>query len=340
MKPLNLVTYLSLFLGLYACDSDSGALSKSGEEYEVVVVMNNIAWDGNSGSLIREQLTAPVPFLQRNESSMNIKYVIPELFNDSTKYARNILVVTIDKTQFPIVQLKKKADKWIDEQFIMYLNAPDEQSLETFLTDNPTLLLEYFTHEEMERVKRSLAKTHSNTVLDMVKKNFDITLHAPENIVSFKESANCIWFSNNAAVGRTDLLVFSCPYSRESLSTENLINIRDSIAKMMIPGFKPGTYMTTNRSNVNYLKTTLHGKYCVILRGLWYLQGEENITGPFVCYVRADEPNNRIIFTEGFVYEPVEENRNYIRNLEASLQTARFPDEQETARFPDEQEIE
>jgi hypothetical protein len=330
MKPLNLVTYLFLFPGLCACGSDSDVSPKSGKEYEVVVVMNNIAWDGISGSLIREQLSAPVPFLLQVEPSMNIKYVIPEQINDSIRYARNILIVDIDKTQYSTVSFKRKTDELPDEQEIIYLNTPDEQSLETFLTGNHTILPEYFKNLEMNRAKRNLAKTHSSTVLDMVKKHFDVTFYAPADIVSYKDTTDCIWFSNNAAVGRTDLLIFSFPFeNRESLSFENLINKRDSIAKIMIPGFEQGTYMTTNRNNVDCRTTTLYGKYCVIMRGLWHLKGYESIAGPFVCYVRTDEPNNRIIVAEGFVYEPVRRNRNYINNLEAALQTARFSDEQE-----------
>ncbi|MDR2385032.1 MAG: DUF4837 family protein [Tannerella sp.] len=330
MKPLNLVTYLFLFPGLCACDSASDMSPKSGKEYEIVVIMNHIAWDGISGSLIREQFSMPVPFLQQAEPSMNIKYVIPEQINDSIKYARNILIVGIDKTQYPTISFKKKTDKWSDEQVIIYLNAPDEQSLEAFLTENHNFLVDIFMHDEINRAKRKLLKTHSNTVLEMVKKYFDITLYAPADIVSYKDTTDCIWFSNNTAFGRTDLLVFSFPFeNRESLSFKNLINKRDSITKIMIPGFKQGTYKTTDRNNVNYSTTTLNGKYCVIIRGLWHLHGNESIAGPFVCYARTDEPNSRIIVAEGFVYEPVSENRNYIGNMEATLQTIRFPDEQE-----------
>ncbi|MDR0835048.1 MAG: DUF4837 family protein [Tannerella sp.] len=331
MKPLNLVAYLSLFLVLCACDSGADVSPESGKEYEVVVVMNNIAWDGKSGSLIREQLSTPVPFLQQSESSMNVTYVIPELFDDSTKYARNILIVNIDKIEYPIVSFQKKTDKWFDGQFILYINAPDEQSLETFLTDNRTSLLEYFTNEEMSRAKRRLAENHSDMVFDMVKKHFNITLHAPEDIVSFKDTTDCLWFSNNAAVGRTDLLVFSFSFeNRESLSFENLVNKRDSIAKMMVPGVMPDTYMATNRSNIHYSTTTLHGKYCVIMRGLWHVQGYDSIAGPFVCYAHIDESSRRVIVTEGFVYEPVNEKRNYIKSLEASLQTVRYEEELRT----------
>jgi hypothetical protein len=332
MKPLNIVTYFSLFL-VFACSQDSDVPPESGKEYEIVVVMNNIAWDGISGSLIREQLSEPVPFLRQGEPSMDIKYMTPEQINDSIKYARNILIVNIDKIEYPSVQFKnkKRTNKWPDEPVIKYLNAPNEQSLESFLTDNRNILVETFTYEEMDKTKYNLSEVHSNTVLDMVKKRFGITLYAPEDIVSFKEATDCIWFSNNASAGRTDLLVFSFPFEdRKSLSFENLINKIDSVAKIMIPGIVSGSYMMTNRNNINYTTTTLHGRYCVIIQGMWYLHGNEHVTGPFVCYARADEPNNRVIVAKGFIYEPVEGNRNYIRNVEASLQTVCFPDEQGT----------
>jgi hypothetical protein len=331
MKLSDTVTYFSLFLTLCACGSDPEAPPERGKKYEIVVVMNNIAWDGISGSLIREHLSMPVPFLRQNEPSMDIKYMAPEQVNDSIRYARNILIVNIDKIEYPSVQFKskKRTNKWPDEPVIKYLNAPDEQSLESFLTINRNILAENFTYEEIDKTKHRLSETHSNTVLDMAKKHLGIALYAPDDIASFKETTGCIWFSNNAPVGRTDLLVFSFPFEdRESLSSGNLIDKIDSVAKIMIPGFKPGSYMATDRKNIHYTTTTLHGKYCVIIRGLWYLHGSEDVTGPFVCYAHADEENSRVIVTEGFVCEPARENRNYIRDMEASLQTVYFPDEQ------------
>jgi len=38
-----------------------------------------------------------------------------------------------------------------------------------------------------------------------------------------------------------------------------------------------------------------------------------------------------VIVTEGFVYEPNEDKRKYIRSLEAALRTTLLPDEQQSA---------
>jgi hypothetical protein len=330
MKP-TFFTILLMIAMFYSCKNESDMTDElSGKEYEVVVVMNNIAWDGTIGTMIREELTSPLPFLQHTESSMKIQYTVPEQFDESTKNARNILIVNIDKMQYPTVSFKKKSGKWSENQVILYLNAPDEQALVVFLKDNHNIILDNFTNEEWIRARKYLAKNHSQIVSDLTKKKFDITFFSPKEIISYKDTVDCLWFSNNASVGRCDFLIYSFQYDgAESLTLENLIAKRDSITKLMIPGFIQNTYMITNKNNINFAATTLHGKYCVIIRGLWQLYGAENVIGPFVSYARADELNKRVIVSEGFVYEPVQENRNFIRNLEGSLQTVKFSDEEE-----------
>ena len=49
------------------------------------------------------------------------------------------------------------------------------------------------------------------------------------------------------------------------------------------------------------------------------------MAGPFVCHMRLDELNKRVVFAEGFCYAPEDGKRRLIRNLEASLYTLRLP---------------
>ena len=124
-----------------------------------------------------------------------------------------------------------------------------------------------------------------------------------------------------------DLFVYSFPYvDRNTFTLDYLVAKRDSFAKNMIPGSFEGSYMATEKRVVDYEASTLNGKYCGILRGLWRTEGDM-MGGPFVSYARVDEPNRRVIVTEGFVFEPRKAKRNYIRRLEAALQTTRFANE-------------
>ncbi|MDR1223421.1 MAG: DUF4837 family protein [Tannerella sp.] len=332
MKSIIFITLLSLIVGLSACGRSGSSTSRAtGIAYEVIVVMDKAAWDGTTGSAVKEELTSPVPFLPQAESSMRITYVRPDQFDGLLKYVRNILIVNIDRNLYTKASALKESDKWTNGQLVIYLNAPDGQTVETFLTENPHLLVDYYTKEEMKRTRDFLSKTYSHVVMEKVKEKFGITLNAPSEIKSSKDSMDCLWLSNDAAHGRMDLLVYSFPFvDRNTFTLDYLVAQRDSITKRMIPGAFAGSYMSTEKRVVDYSATTLHGKYCGVLRGLWRMEGGDMMGGPFVSYARVDEENKRVIVTEGFVFEPQKEKKNYIRRLEAALQTTRFPDEQES----------
>ena len=331
MKQIIFISLLSILLGLSSCNSSTTTSRASGSLYEMVVVMDKVIWDSSTGEMVKEELTAPVPYLPENESSMKITYARPDQFDSFLRYIRNILIVKIDKNQYTKASLLKSYDNWAQGQAILYLNAPDVSTLEAYLIENKGVIVNHFTKEEMRRGREFLSKSYSAFVMDKVKSKFGITINVPEDINAFKDGEDCLWFSNDAATGRMDLLIYSFPYKDKSnFSLEYLVAKRDSVAKIMIPGSFEGTYMSTEKRVVDYFPSTMNGKYCGILRGLWRMEGGDMMGGPFVSYARVDEQNQRVIVTEGFVYEPRKEKKNYIRRLEAALQTTRFPDEQDT----------
>jgi len=332
MKPLIFTSLLLLVTGLSSCDSRGGSSSvltrATGIAYEVIVVMDKVLWDSEVGTAVKEELTAPIPYLLKDESSMKITYIRPDLFDGFFRYVRNILIVNIDKDVYSKVAILKEDNKWANGQLVMYLNAPDVPSVETFLSDNQYIITNYFTKEEMKRTADFLRKTYSHTVMDMAKEKYGITIYAPSDIKSYKRGDEGLWFSNDAVTGHMNLLVYSFPYvDTNTFTLDYLVTKRDSFLKEMMPGSFPGSYMSTEKRVVDYYSSTLNGKFCGILRGLWRMEGGDMMGGPFVSYARVDEPNRRVIVTEGFVYEPRKDKGTYIRRLEAALQTTRFPDE-------------
>ena len=334
MRPFIFISFLLMMIGLSSCNPRGGASSTltraTGTAYEVIVVMDKAAWDSNAGTALREELTAPVPYLLQAESSMKYTYVKPELFGSLFQYVRNILIVDVNKSIYTKVSLLNESDKWVKGQTILYLNAPDIESLESYLTGNERIIVNYFTKVEMKRTADMLRENYSSTVMNMVKEKFGIALYVPTEITSKSQkiSDDFLWFSNDAPTGRMDILVYSFPYiDKNTFTLDYLVAKRDSFTRIMIPGSFDNTYMSTEKRVVDYYPSTLNGKYCGILRGWWRMEGGDMMGGPFVSYARVDEPNRRVIVTEGFVYEPQKDKRNYIRRLEAALQTTRFPDE-------------
>ncbi|MDR3251696.1 MAG: DUF4837 family protein, partial [Tannerella sp.] len=318
---------MSLLAGLSACNSGSTITRATGKAYEVIVVMDNAVWNETTGSAVKEELTSPIPFLMQSESSMRITHVTHDQFNGLFKYVRNILVVNVDKSMYTKVSFLKEKNKWAVGQSVVYLNAPDGKMIEDYLEENDHPLVTYFTKEEMSRAKEYLLKSYSPLVMDKVKEKFGITLNAPSDMKKCKDTLDCLWFSNDATVGRMDLLVYSFPFEDHNTFTlDYLVAKRDTVTKRMIPGAFPNSYMTTEKRIVDYSASVLHGKYCGVIRGWWRMEGDM-MGGPFVSYARVDEESQRVIVTEGFVYEPEKPKGFYVRRLEAALQTTLFPSE-------------
>jgi hypothetical protein len=311
---------------LTACNSSgsSTALRATGVPYEIAVVTNRNIWDGAPGQLLRDELLQSVPGLPQSEPSMRITYVEPGQFDGMLKNVRNILIVTVDDTQYTKTSLRSERDRWASGQVIVHITSPDAGSLAAYLERNPRQLVDFFTKVEMARAVQVLEGTHSSTVAARLKEKFGITLHVPADMNASRDTADFFWTSNNANTGRMDIVVYSFPYTHpNTFSKAFLMAQRDAILGANIPGSFPGSHMATDTALVSYSAATQQGKYCGVLRGLWHMKGDM-MGGPFVSYARLDESSNRIIVAEGFVYSPETDKRIYIRRLEGSLHTLRL----------------
>jgi len=329
---LTSLTGLMLLAVLNGCDffsSSSAAKSMgtnaTGIAYEIVVVAPPDVWQDSVGQTVKEELIMEVPGLPQYEPSMRVMHIAPQDFSGMLTYVRNILMVDINPMQYTKVSLRTENDRWANGQAVVYLSSPSRDSLTVYLRQNHGALVKYYTQVEMERLAKVYKKTYSTFVYNKLKDKFGIGLHVPEDFKSYKDTTDFFWATNNANVGQMYIAVYSFPYTdRRTFTGDYLVAVRDSVMKKYVPGSFPGSYMQTSEY-VTYTPVTLQGKYCGILRGLWQTVGDQ-MGGPFVSYTRLDEVNNRVIVTEGFVYAPETDKRNYIRRIEAALHTLELPD--------------
>ena len=83
---------------------------------------------------------------------------------------------------------------------------------------------------------------------------------------AYKEETDFFWGSNNANRGRTDILVYSFPYTAQEAFTEDyLVAMRDSVVRRNVPGSFPNSYMKTEkRFELSYEPITYRsGKLCL-----------------------------------------------------------------------------
>lgn len=329
MKTHSLViSFFVLLAVLGACSSGPVLRNATGFAYEIVVVMDRADWNAPAGQAIKSELTSDVPGLPQSEPAFKITYVTPDQFNGLLTYVRNILIVKINSSQYTKVSLAHDNDRYAKRQVIMTLTSPSADAITEYVQANPRTIVDFFSQCETNRTIAQLEKDYSSVVLDHVKNKFDIHLKVQPNMTYFRDTTGFFWASNNAKTGRTDLVVYSFPYTDPNTFTSDyLVAVRDSVLKANLPGAFPNSYMATEtRTDVTYTPTTVNGKYSGVLRGLWRMEGDK-MGGPFVSHVRLDEKNNRVIVVEGFVFAPETDKRNFIRRIEAALHTLRLPGE-------------
>jgi len=315
-------------MSLGSCNSSPVNAKATGLAYEIVVTMERSLWNSEAGKAIKNDLESDVAGLPQPEPAFKITFVSPDQFNGILTYVRNILIVKIDNSRYTQVNVGYENDRWTKGQVVMTMNAPDQESIITYMKENPTRIADFFSRIEMTRGTEVAANSYSNVVMDNLRSRFDIMLNAPSEMSFIRNGKDFFWASNNANTGRMDVIVYTFPYTDPNTFTgEYLISKRDSVLKINVPGSFPDSYMATEtRMGISYHAITLRGKYCGVTRGLWKMVGDM-MGGPFVSIARLDEVNNRVVVAEGFVYAPETSKRNYIRRLEAALYTLRLPGE-------------
>ena len=120
-------------------------------------------------------------------------------------------------------------------------------------------------------------------------------------------------------------MIYRYPYKgQQSFDEESILSTRDSVLERHIPGPKPNTHMTTEyRFPPNSEPISISNKYGVITRGLWktenYFMG-----GPFMSLTTTGANDQYAICISGYVFAPKFDKREYIREVEAVLKSARF----------------
>ncbi|MDX1332693.1 MAG: DUF4837 family protein, partial [Robiginitalea sp.] len=178
--------------------------------------------------------------------------------------------------------------------------------------------------ESQKRFLRSLSK---ETVLG---DKFGISLRLPSVYQVGKESDNFVWLDRDIQKGSMNIIVYEMPansFESDSTFVQDIVQMRDSIGKMYIPGPDvPGktTYMGTEKAFAPYVfPAEVAGMKAVEVRGIWEVVNYP-MAGPFLTYIINDQERNRKLVLEGFTFAPATNKRDYMFELEAILKTVSF----------------
>ncbi len=272
----------------------------------------------------------PMECTPNGDEYFYVSTISPEYFLRGIRTLGNIVQVNIDpdNSTDPIVTMER--DKFARGQVIVKMYARDQQSLADYIMTLQAGLRNVFVKAEINRAMEKLQRDNALYQSDRLMKIQNVSMLIPYAIkkpgVGASDST-FFWVTDDYADRSSHLVVYSVPYTDANIfSLEGAVAARDSVMKANIQGGEPGSYMTTNKRVVlpEYKALNVGGKYVGELRGMWRMENGL-MAGPFVCHMRLDELNKRVVFAEGFVYAPQDGKRRLIRNLEASIYTLKLP---------------
>ena len=247
---------------------------------------------------------------------------LKDILNPAT-IDKMVKVIADNPTNFGV----KQKDIYAKNQNIFWLTAPSRKTMLHKLEQEKNDIVQVALDQENASGKRKLLgeerasqdKFYQKSILD---RGFGI--RKPKTYRVAIDKPDFVWLRKSPPDKELELglLLFESKYtSKEDITTENLIKVRNAYVKKNIPGEIEDSYMKYSSAMPPVTKIqNFKGKYGVQIRGWWDVEGDF-MGGP--SYIRAvvDEANSRIVFAEGFLFYPNEDKALEMRELEILVNT-------------------
>lgn len=330
--PLPLLSALLLLIMSSCQDNIKQALKPdaSGTPYDLYVVMDDALKQTDLNDTIHAIFEFPMEGTPNGDEYFRIRHLTPENFSSQViRIVANVVLVDIDPQNAtdPVITLDR--DRYATDQVIVKMHAKSIESLASYLSQIQVQLRDVFVKNEIRRHVHILKEEYQHRQLDRLIKLQEASLNLPIAMDSPCRPAvdsTFFWVSDNFQNKQSWIVVYSVPYDDPKIfSLEGAVAIRDSIMGANITGSDSTQYIETNQYVVlPEYKVISTQPYVAELRGMWRMHGGM-MAGPFICHLRLDEVNKRVVFVEGFCYAPNDGKRLLIRNLESVLYTLKLP---------------
>ena len=314
------ITVLCLSYLLISCMDNTVVLPRSvGAFNKVTVVAKGSLWAGDVGDQIRNSFGELMVGLPQPEKTLSVGHVAPNGFTSMMRSNRNVLVIELsDKTSYV-----KTTNKYANPQTLIYLSAKDKMGLLSSLKEHMSEIIQTFKESDIKVLQRSFYNKRVNDSMYKTLKKLNISLTIPKEFKTVDDTGDFLWLRQHLksgiarGAGNNNILVYSLPLNDQTMSSNNIISMRDQIGEKYIPGSKQGMYMITEAAYTpRTIKTEILGNDAFETRGKWEVKNDF-MAGPFLNYAIIDKKNDRLLVVEGFTYAPSVNKREFLFELEA-----------------------
>ena len=313
--------FLLIILLTFSCNdnpniSDAFVPQSSGKINHVTVVMPEKDWNNLLGEQVRNSMELIFEGLPLDEPQYSLVYMNPKAFSGFARQNRNILLFQKDT----LVGLQLLKNKYARPQILAKINGPDAEVQGFYLEENAALIRQ--TIGENERIEKLRRIKKSPTTEKTLSRQLGISLIYPSAYKTVKDTTNFVWVQKPIRKGHLNIIAYNLPENvLKGKFNERILNIRDSIGKLYVPGRLKGSYLITERAFKPYFyKTKLNGKMSYLTKGTWEV-ANDFMAGPFVNYMIHDTDQKKWIVLEGFVFAPSISKREYMFELNTIIST-------------------
>lgn len=318
----NIIVFLLFVLfSINSCNSKADKSKafipdSSGNLNHISVIMPTSDWKGQLGKSVRDNLSKAYEGLPFDEPQFSLDYLNPKVFSGFARQSRNI--IWFQKDSIPRFQLAN--DQFSRPQIVGLVTGEDSEVQQFFFEENLALFTQTISENERKEKLRRINK--SPTKDKNLKRRFGYNLVYPSVYKVVKDTSNFIWIQKQIQKGHLNIIAYEI---FDSISVNNfntkILNIRDSIGKLYIPGRISGSYMITERAYQPYFyKVELDGKKGYLTKGTWEV-ANDFMAGPFVNYMIKDSLTKNWMVIEGFTFAPSMNKRDYMFELNTIITT-------------------
>jgi hypothetical protein len=310
MKKTAIILFF-LITALSCSDNQQKLLpASSGNINNISVVTNDELWEGAVGEVIRENFGRPIYGLPQIEPIFSLSHIPSKVFSGFATKSRTILKIDVSENE-GVFNFK---NTYASPQRIIQITANSPDKIIEIINENLNSIYSTMYFNEIQEKQRRISKNLNKT--QAIKKNTGVSLKFPSAYRVAKADTNFVWIRRDIETGSVNLFI-----QRQKNQTEqSIIEKRDSISKIYIPGPVENTYMSTDLIYTpNTQQINVGGKQVFETRGLWEIEGQF-MAGPFLNF-QIKLGDDDFIMLDGFVYSPGSTKREYIFELEAIMRS-------------------
>ena len=305
------ITLFFLIIALSCSDNQQKLLpSSSGNINNISVVTNDELWEGAVGEVIRENFGRPIYGLPQIEPIFSLSHIPSKVFSGFATKSRTILKIDISENE-GVFNFK---NSYASPQRIIQITANSPDKIIEIINENLNSIYSTMYFNEIQEKQRRISKNLNKT--EAIKNNTGVSLKFPSAYRVAKADTNFVWIRRDIETGSVNLFI----HRQTNLTEQSIIEKRDSISKIYIPGPVENTHMSTDLIYTpNTREINVGGKQVFETRGLWEIEGQF-MAGPFLNF-QIKLGDDDFIMLDGFVYSPGSTKREYIFELEAIMRS-------------------